>query len=41
MTKINPRIEACSCPVCRSDMAYIAPCMKKVDNRRQKRYNNG
>lgn len=26
MTRVDEKIETCSCRVCRSDLAYIAPC---------------
>lgn len=30
MTKINMKKELCPCPVCRSDVAYVLPCMRKA-----------
>jgi hypothetical protein len=27
MTQLDPQIETCSCLVCRSDAAYIIPCL--------------
>lgn len=26
MTKVDTKKETCSCQVCRSDLAYVAPC---------------
>lgn len=29
MTQIDPKREACPCTVCRSDAAYIVPCLRE------------
>jgi hypothetical protein len=29
MTRVDDKIETCPCRVCRSDLAYIVPCLTK------------
>lgn len=30
MTRVDEKIETCPCQVCRSDLAYIIPCLTTV-----------
>lgn len=32
MTRYDTKIETCSCQVCRSDMAYLLPCVSETGN---------